>query len=85
MKQIFIDIFDIKEDSWLFIIPIITFFIIVKTSNNAIVLNGFKSLTLFITKWFLCSIGFYIIIRALVCLIISIIELIQNLLNKKRN
>ena len=74
------NIFDIKDDIWLFFFPIISFYII-GNSSKSIVINDLMSMILFTINWFFCSIGLYVIVRALATLSIYI----HNLLNKKRN
>ena len=74
------NIFDIKDDIWLFFFPIISFYII-GNSSKSIVINDLMSMILFTINWFFCSIGLYVTVRALAILSIYI----HNLLNKKRN
>ena len=74
------NIFDIKDDIWLFFFPIISFYIIA-CSSKSIVINDLMSIILFTINWFFCSVGLYVVVRALATLSIYI----HNLLNKKRN
>lgn len=74
------NIFDIKDDIWLFFFPIISFYII-GYSSKSIVINDLMSMILFAINWFFCSIGLYVIVRALAILLIYI----HNLLDKKKD
>lgn len=74
------NIFDIKDDIWLFFFPIISFYII-GNSSKSIVINDLMSMISFTINWFFCSVGLYVVVRALATLSIYI----HNLLNKKRN
>ena len=74
------NIFDIKDDIWLFFFPIISFYII-GNSSKSIVINDLMSMISFAINWFFCSVGLYVVVRALATLSIYI----HNLLNKKRN
>lgn len=74
------NIFDIKDDIWLFFFPIISFYII-GNSSKSIVINDLMSMILFTINWFFCSVGLYVVVRALATLSIYI----HNLLDKKRS
>lgn len=73
-------IFDIKDEIWLFFFPILSFYII-GNSSKTIVINNLMGIISFTINWFFCSVGLYVIVRALATLSIYI----HNLLDKKRN
>lgn len=73
-------IFNIKDDIWLFFFPIISFYII-GNSSKSIVINDLMNMISFTINWFFCSVGLYVVVRALATLSIYI----HNLLDKKKD
>lgn len=83
MKNAINSIFNISEDMWLFSIPIISFYLLHK-DDISITINNIKDMLLCNFEWFFCSVGIYIILRAIVVLFVTLLNLI-GLLNKKRD